>query len=76
MATLQELIERGELEGYEPGTPHFPNALIDGVGIDRGVAEDNPCGACGGACEFHPYTDGTSYRAFAVCTRCGNAVEF
>lgn len=77
MDTLQELIESGELEGYWEGTPPTnPRALVDGVSIDREIAEETPCEKCGGKCEFHPYTNGTSYRAFAVCTQCGNTVEF
>lgn len=76
---LQDWIESGELEGYEQGTP-IPghNALVDGTAIDKEVAEETRCQNCGGSCEYRPYVtkDNSSYRAFAVCKQCGEALEF
>lgn len=81
MTTLQSIIDAGELDGYEPGTP-LPklNALVDGAAIDREIVEKTACDRCGGKCEFHPYAARDKslypYRAFSVCTQCGEAVEY
>ena len=71
-----------DLSGYENRYPaRNPNALVDGASIDREVAEETPCPECGGKCEYKPFVDKDdyrtqSYRAFAVCTECGEAFEF
>jgi hypothetical protein len=49
--------------------------LVDGMAIDREIAENEPCGKCGGKCTYRAETS-DGYRAFAVCTVCGEEVEF
>ena len=71
ITTLAYLIKNGELDGYRTYTPH---GLCED--IDRSVAEDNPCDLCGGACTYRGFRCEDSYRAFAVCTACGHAMEF
>lgn len=71
MSTLADLIASGDLEGYRR---YVPTGI--GSDIDREVAEGSPCDACGGSCVFRGFRDGDSYRAFAVCVRCGAAAEF
>lgn len=44
--------------------------------IDRHVAEDVPCSACGGQCRYIPMTKAKHYRAFALCLECGHEGEF
>jgi len=74
-----DILEALQFQGYTQRWPaHNPNALVDGASIDREVAEETPCPECGGKCEYKPFVDdsGHSYRAFAVCTVCGEAQEF
>jgi hypothetical protein len=68
-------LEEFDLSGYQEGTPPS-RGLIDGVAIDREVSESIPCPECGGKCEYHPFVAEGSYRAFSVCTACGEAYEF
>lgn len=70
-------LEDCDLSGYEPGTPRR-RGLIDGAALDRETAEETPCPECGGPMEYRPFVnrDESSYRAFAVCTKCENAIEF
>jgi len=57
---------------------------IDGVAIDREIAEKYPCEECGAAMKYEArydsgdYDEKPVYRAFAVCTNpgCGNECEF
>lgn len=59
---------------------------IDGVAIDKEVAEETPCEECGAPMKYEPRYDHhvgdanekPTYRAFAICTNpeCGNEVEF
>jgi hypothetical protein len=47
--------------------------------VDRQIADTVPCEGCGGVGgEYRPFHDphARSYRAFAVCRRCGHANEF
>ena len=62
--------------GYRAGRPPWIAPAAEE--IDRAVAEDNPCDACGGACRYWPVhnPDTRSYRAFARCDACGNLSEF
>ena len=50
--------------------------LVDGMAIDREIAEDEPCSECGGKCTYRAETSNGAYRAFAFCTECSNEVEF
>lgn len=66
-----------DLSGYHYGTPGVnPESGIDGADIDKEIAEKDPCQVCGGKREYRPYTNGKGYRAFSVCVRCGDAIEF
>jgi len=72
---LSEIIESGELEGYEPG--HKPPGLLGGAAIDAGIALEATCGGCGHkGLDYRPFTSKSSYRAFAVCPKCDEAEEF
>ena len=51
-------------------------AWIDAQGIDREVAEEEPCPKCGARMEYRPQFAENSYRAFAVCVECGESIEF
>lgn len=86
---FQDLINAGELQGYRPGyPPRNPVSLVDGADMDGEIAEGIPCLSCGGKCEYRPFVAEQShtahhgghqiysYRSFAVCTVCGEAVEF
>jgi hypothetical protein len=57
-------------------TKYRQQPWIDGAAIDAEIAESNPCDECGGKCVYRAERDAESYRAFAVCTRCGHEVEF
>jgi hypothetical protein len=89
MPKMTDLIRAGELQGYRPGfPPRNPVSLVDGDDLDRDIAEQYPCVACGGKCEYRPYVAEQShtahfgghqiysYRSFAVCTVCDEAMEF
>ncbi len=70
-----------DLQGYRAGFPPLNMALVeagqpDGAEIDRTVAEETPCVKCGGGMTYHPFVARNSYRAFAVCTQCREAIEF
>ena len=72
MNTLEmEMLE----QGYQPGAPAFAGS------IDGPVATETPC-ECGGEMEYKPFMKpraergDDNYRAFAVCTECGERVEF
>ena len=60
--------------GYGPGAPTAITARMD-----RAMCDRSTCEACGhvGA-EYHPFfrAEPRSYRAFAVCRRCGETTEF
>lgn len=64
-------------EGYSEATP-IGRGLIDGAAIDKEVSESIACYECGGKCEYVPMTnsDVGSYRAFSVCSACGETIEF
>ena len=73
---LSDLVRSGELDDYIGESPG------GAAEIDRPIAEDGTC-ECGGGREYRPFMryhsrggSGYSYRAFAVCTVCGEAVEF
>jgi hypothetical protein len=68
MITWDELLNSGELEGYEQGF---------GTQIDFNIATETPCSECGGQNQFFAMNNiRGSYRAFAVCLKCNNAEEF
>lgn len=73
--TLQDIIDAGELVGYEPGTP--PPGPLAGAEIDADVCAHAHCPECGhDGLDYHPFVAPGSYRAFAVCPVCGAASEF
>jgi len=60
-----------QLVGYESRAPSEVSEEIDSA-----ICEEAVCECCGTeGLEFHPFTQGTSYRAYAVCSRCGHAEE-
>jgi len=66
-----------ELNGYRMGRPH--SGLIDGGQIDANICYESSCDNCGHkGMEYHPFVreEPRSYRAFAVCPKCGEAFEF
>lgn len=70
--TIGEIYQSGELSGYQPGQPEGP--MSD---VDQEICQDATCENCGHqGCEFYPYSKPGSYRAFAVCPDCGEAMEF
>lgn len=69
--TLQQLFDGGELMGYEMGYPG------EAAEIDGPICNEAACDSCGHVgLVYHPYKTKTSYRAFAVCPECGEAMEF
>ena len=72
---LAEILESGELSGYEPG--HKPPGLLAAAAIDAQVASEQSCQECGHkGLGYRPFTSHDSYRAFAVCPGCDEAEEF
>ena len=66
-----------EADGYVNQRPaRNPISLVDGASIDKEIAEEIPCPECGGKCNYEPWVQTGSYRAFSVCTACGEAYEF
>ena len=65
-ATYETLKWELELSGYA----YYINP------IDYEVATSYPCSDCGGIVEGEGFRKGDSYRAFAVCQKCGQAYEF
>lgn len=55
---------------------NLSEGLIDGMSIDRQIAQANPCPECGGEMVYKAIVNGKSYRAFAVCDNCGYEFEF
>jgi hypothetical protein len=74
--TLDDLLESGQLEGYIPEAP--PGGLIDAAEVDGDVAAQATCIRCKHrGMDYRPFRiPAVSYRAFAVCPRCGEAHEF
>lgn len=67
MDTWEELLDSGDLEGYDSTFNH----------IDNVVANETPCDECGGNCRYEGRTNYKgSYRAFSVCNACDHVVEF
>ena len=62
-------------EGYRPGPPA---GLTEEAGrIDAEACLEMLCPHCRAAgLDYRPYHKGRSYRALAVCKRCGFAEEF
>ena len=61
-----------ELSGYQPKAPSYQAAAIDSQ-----VCAESQCDECGHkGLDYRPFTKPGSYRAFAVCPECGEAVEF
>jgi len=73
--TLQDIMDSGDLQGYEPGSP--PPGPFMGPEVDAEVCAQAHCPDCGHlGMEYHPFVCPGSYRAFAVCPKCGSASEF
>jgi len=65
------------LSGYRQGAPS--GGLVDSRSIDWEVCSESKCENCGHqGMEYHPFVrdEPPSYRAFAVCPKCGEAYEF
>ncbi len=69
MTTWEELLNAGELEGYDEMMHND---------IDFECATETPCEECGGACRYEGRRSSRtgSYRAFSICTLCGRVIEF
>jgi hypothetical protein len=61
--------------GWRLGAPPWCPAVQE---VDAPIAEDYPCDLCGGPCYYVALynRERRSYRAFARCATCRNAVEF
>jgi hypothetical protein len=69
---MDELLEFMALQGYEYQEPGE-----DAAAIDRAVCSESKCSECGDkGMEYMPFHKGASYRAFAVCPKCGSWEEF
>lgn len=66
-------LKEHDLIGYSEGPPEGANP--ENIRIDRQVVAEQTCD-CGGSYEYRGYHAGTSYRAFAICRDCGDAIEF
>lgn len=66
-------VEKHDLQGFTRGAPSIVAAQIDGK-----IADESRCPECHGMMSYSPWVHKTtrSYRAFAVCGRCGYAIEF
>ena len=65
------------LGGFKIGRP--ARGMVDGAGIDADVCNKAKCESCGHqGMEYHPFIkdEPRSYRAFAICPKCGEAFEF
>ena len=51
-------------------------ALVDGQAIDREIAEKHPSSCCDVPCTYRAEHSEDGYRAFAVCSKCGQTEEF
>ncbi len=74
---LAEAIRWGELDDYRPRPPR--PRLVDGGSIDAKVCARATCSNCGHrGLTYRPFVreEPYSYRAFAVCPRCGASEEF
>ncbi len=70
---FQELYDAG----YRQGTPNW--GLIDGASIDLEVCAESECKKCEHkGMDYKPFVrdNPRSYRAFAVCPKCGDRQEF
>lgn len=57
--------------GYKPVATDSFYAMMDSE-----IAESQKCSECGSAMYYEGYETPSSYRAFAVCTKCGHSEEF
>lgn len=57
--------------GYRPVKSDSQFAVLDSE-----IAESQPCSECGGRMYYEGWETPGSYRAFAVCTKCGHSEEF
>lgn len=64
--TFEDVKIQLELEGYKS----YFNDIDEGV-----IARISPC-RCGGSFKYYGFKNGNSYRAFYVCSQCGNYQEF
>jgi DNA-directed RNA polymerase subunit M/transcription elongation factor TFIIS len=61
-----------ELDGYTLGAPS-----VDAAAIDSEVCQESICPKCGNdGMDYEPWHKDGSYRAFAVCPKCGYREEF
>lgn len=60
------------LQDYRPVAPSR-----EAEAIDASVCRESVCDNCGHhGMVYRPYTRGASYRAFAVCPKCKEEIEF
>lgn len=57
--------------GYKPVATDSKFAMLDAE-----IAEEQPCSECGAKMYYEGYETPSSYRAFAVCPKCGHYEEF
>ncbi|MEN6507010.1 MAG: hypothetical protein ABFD92_20945 [Planctomycetaceae bacterium] len=65
--TASELLS----EGYRPGAP-----TLDAEAIDEAQTHGMTCRKCGGLVRYEGWSKVGSYRALAVCCKCGHEEEF
>ena len=72
-------------DGYYKGSiAHGPNALIDGTSVDREVANEAECPACGHqGMEYEQWTcdeqrngEWSNFHSLAVCPQCKETLDF
>ena len=72
MDEWQEQYNELESQGW---TERNPSDI--GASIDRGICVESSCDSCGhDGMVYVPMTNGSGYRAFAVCPECGHFEEF
>ena len=74
-AVLTDPVRDALAEGYVRGVPPWCPGVEK---IDGPIARKHPCDLCGKPCSYLAlhHKPRRSYRAFAVCTGCGNAQEW
>jgi hypothetical protein len=72
---VNTIAEGLRLLGFEPGAPS--HITEDTQAIDRRLCAALVCGSCRrrGTMTYQPFRRGASYRAIAVCQRCGEVEE-
>lgn len=64
-------MENYGLEGYKPVAMDSGWAMLDAE-----IAECMVCPECGNSMYYEGFVTPSSYRAFAVCRKCGHGEEF